>query len=156
LPARCSGILGSMATRPTPELGLLFDLLRANERMSAMLRHALSGSGITPSGYAVTSLVYALGRSTPTELAEMIGAKPSTLTAHLQRLVNDGVLSRTPGRDGRSVDLELTQEGRRRHEAAVRQVRRVWRNVSRDVDIPHARAVVAEVIAALDAGAVAP
>jgi DNA-binding MarR family transcriptional regulator len=145
-----------MATRPTPELGLLFDLLRANERMSAMLRHALSGTGITPSGYAVTSLVYALGRTTPTELAEMIGAKPSTLTAHLARLVKDGVLSRTPGRDGRSVDLELTAEGRRMHEAAVREVRRVWRQVSRSVDIAHARSVVAEVIEALDAGASTP
>lgn len=141
-----------MSTRPTPELGLLFDLLRANERMSAMLRHALSGTGISPTGYAVTSLVYALGTTTPTELAEMIGSKPSTLTAHLATLVKDGVLSRTPGRDGRSVDLELTVEGRRMHEDAVREVRRVWRRVSRNVDVPHARAVVAEVIEALETG----
>lgn len=141
-----------MSTRPTPELGLLFDLLRANESMSAMLRHALRGTGITPTGYAVTSLVYALGTTTPTELAEMIGSKPSTLTAHLARLVKDGVLSRTPGRDGRSVDLALTVDGRRMHEAAVGEVRRVWRRVSRNVDVPHARAVVAEVIDALDAG----
>ncbi|MGW5242242.1 MarR family winged helix-turn-helix transcriptional regulator [Monashia sp. NPDC004114] len=141
-----------MPTRPTPELGLLFDLLRANELMSAMLRHALSGTGITPAGYAVTSLVYALGTTTPTEIAEMIGSKPSTLTAHLATLVRDGVLSRTPGRDGRSVNLELTVDGRRMHEAAVREVRRVWRRVSRNVDIPHARKVVAEVIAALESG----
>lgn len=145
-----------MTTRRTPELGLLFDLLRANERLSAMLRLALASSGLTPTGYAVTSLVDALGRTTPTEVAEMIGTKPSTLTAHLARLVADGLLSRTPGADGRSVDLELTEEGRRVQARAVREVRRVWRPVSRGVDVAHARAVLAEVTAALDAGARSP
>jgi hypothetical protein len=50
------------------------------------------------------------------------------------------------------VDLELTVDGRRMHEAAVREVRRAWRRVSRNVDIPHARDVVADVIAALESG----
>ena len=142
-----------MATRPTPELGLLFDLLRANERLSAMLRSALGSTGLSPTGYAVTSLVEALGTTTPRELADMMGTRPSTLTAHLATLVDHGLLSRTRGHDGRSVDLELTPEGTRVHEAAVREVRRVWRPVSRNVDVAHARAVLAEVIAALDTAA---
>ena len=142
-----------MATRPTPELGLLFDLLRANERLSAMLRTALGSTGLSPTGYAVTSLVEALGTTTPRELAEMMGTRPSTLTAHLASLVEHGLLSRTRGADGRSVDLALTEEGVRVQEAAVREVRRVWRRVSRSVDVAHARDVLADVIEALDAGA---
>jgi DNA-binding MarR family transcriptional regulator len=140
-----------MTTRRTPEIGLLFDLLRAGERLSAMLRAALASTGLTPTGYAVTSLVDALGSTTPSEIAEMIGAKPSTLTAHLATLVRDGILTRTPGTDGRSVNLELSEHGKRTHDAAVREVRRVWRPVSRDVDVNHARDVLAEVMTALEA-----
>jgi DNA-binding MarR family transcriptional regulator len=118
-----------------------------------MLRTALESSGLTPTGYAVTSLVDALGSTTPSEVAELIGAKPSTLSAHLAKLVREGILSRTPGADGRSVDLRLTDEGRRVHVAAVRAVRQVWRPVSKDLDVEQARAVLAEMIGALEAGA---
>ncbi|MDV3220381.1 hypothetical protein [Intrasporangium sp.] len=142
-----------MRPRRPPELGLLFDLLRANESLGSMLRVALAPTGLTPTGYAVTSLVHALGTTTPSEVAAMIGAKPSTLSAHLAKLVGDGVLSRTPGADGRSVDLRLTDEGRRVQAEAVRSVRQVWRSVSRDLDVEQARAVLAEVIEALEAGA---
>jgi DNA-binding MarR family transcriptional regulator len=142
-----------MTARRPPELGLLFDLLRASEGLGAMLRTALESSGLTPTGYAVTSLVDALGSTTPSEVAELIGAKPSTLSAHLAKLVREGILSRTPGADGRSVDLRLTDEGRRVHVAAVRAVRQVWRPVSKDLDVEQARAVLAEMIGALEAGA---
>ena len=63
-----------------------------------MLRTALESSGLTPTGYAVTSLVDALGSTTPSEVAEMIGAKPSTLSAHLAKLVRDGILIRPRAR----------------------------------------------------------
>jgi DNA-binding MarR family transcriptional regulator len=142
-----------MATRPAPELGLLFDLLRADARLSAMLRRALASTGLSPMAYAVTSLVYALETTTPRELAEMMGTRPSTLTAHLATLADRGLLLRSRGEDGRSVDLTLTAEGVRVHEAAVGEVRRVWRPVSRRVDVAHAREVLAEVIEVLDAAA---
>lgn len=132
---------------------MLFDLLRANEGLGSMLRVALAPTGLSPTGYAVTSLVDALGTTTPSEVAEMIGAKPSTLSAHLAKLVRDGILTRTPGADGRSVDLRLSDEGRRVQAAAVRSVRHVWRSVSRDLDIEEARAVLAEMIEAFEAGA---
>ena len=57
-----------MTARRPPELGLLFDLLRASEGLGAM-RTALESSGLTPTGYAVTSLVDALGSMTPSEVA---------------------------------------------------------------------------------------
>lgn len=145
-----------MTRRRTPELGLLFDLLRADEALGAMLRRALAPTGLTPTGYAVTSLVSALGRTTPSEVADMIGAKPSTLTAHLAKLVDDGVLSRTRGSDGRSADLALTEHGMRVHAEAEREVRGVWRPVSKDLDVEHARAVLGAVIEALTAGAERP
>ena len=121
-----------------------------------MLRSALATSGLTPTGYAVTSLVNALDSTTPSEVAELIGAKPSTLSAHLAKLVRDGILIRTPGADGRSVDLRLTDEGRRVQSAAVSSVRQVWTHASRDLDVSHARTVLAEVIGAFEAGAAAP
>lgn len=141
-----------MASRDQLELGVLFDLLRAEQRLSDMLRAVLAPHGLTPSGYAVTSLLHALGRTTPTEVAAQVGTKPSTLTAHLSRLVADGFISRTAGADGRSVDLELTPSGAAAHAAAARDVRRTWRGAARSVglDLGQAHEVLSAISLALD------
>ncbi len=133
-----------MTSRHQPELGVLFDVLRANEAVGAMLRRALGPMGLTPTGYAVLSVVDAHGRTTPTEVAETIGAKPSTLTAHLARLVDAGLISRSAGTDGRSADLEVTDEGRATRRNARRQVDRLWRPASRSIDVPQLRALLGE------------
>lgn len=138
-----------MSSQPAPELGVLFDVLRANEAVGALLRSALGGTDLTPTGYAVLSLVATLGATTPTDVAARIGAKPSTLTAHLSRLETDGLISRRRGTDGRSVDLQITAQGRRVHADAHREVAAVWRQASRDLDMPELRAVLERLIAAL-------
>lgn len=138
-----------MPAESAPELGVLFDVLRADEAVGAMLRGALGGTGLTPTGYAVLSLVATLGRTTPTEVAAHIGAKPSTLTAHLTRLVDDGLLSRSRGADGRSADLEITEKGRQVRVIAHRDVDVVWQRASRDLDVAGIRAMLADLIAAL-------
>ncbi|WP_417556007.1 MarR family winged helix-turn-helix transcriptional regulator [Microbacterium sp.] len=138
-----------MSSEPAPELGVLFDVLRANEAVGAMLRDALTGTGLTPTGYAVLSLVATLGTTTPSEVAARIGAKPSTLTAHLAGLETDGLISRRRGADGRSADLQITEQGRRAHGDAHRRVELVWRSVSSELDVPELRAVLARLITSL-------
>ena len=50
------------------------------------------------------------------ELAEALKVEPSTATRAVQRLVKDGMAQRRPSRtDGRVVEVEITDHGRRLH-----------------------------------------
>ena len=118
----------------------------APEFAQALVKTNLSA---TPTGYAVLSLVATLGTTTPSEVAARIGAKPSTLTAHLAGLETDGLISRRRGADGRSADLQITEQGRRAHGDAHRRVELVWRSVSGELDVPELRAVLARLITSL-------
>jgi DNA-binding MarR family transcriptional regulator len=53
-----------------------------------------------------------MGSVTPTDLAELLGMPPTTLSGHIERLVRQGVVRRVGNpADGRSYLLELTDEG---------------------------------------------
>ncbi len=111
--------------RPEQEIGLLFDVFVAEERVGQLLRLALAPLGLKPMEYAVTSLLATLGPKTPGELAKITAMRPSTLSGYLTTLISRGLVHRAPAPvDGRSAVLELTPEGERIHEAAVATVRR--------------------------------
>lgn len=134
-----------------PDVGLLFDVLAANERVGALLRQALRPSGLTPMQYAVTSLIRTAGPATPSQICRVIGLQPSTLSGYLTALDRAGFARRVPGQDGRSVTIELTATGVDAHLAAEQAVQEAWGAVAGTVDVQRARAVLRVLAAALDA-----
>lgn len=105
--------------RPERRISLAFDVFAISQRLGAYLDEALAGTGIRPAEYAVYSLMLEAGPRTPSELAAMLGAPPSTLSTYLGAMLARGDARKIPNpTDGRSVRVVLTDRGR----AVVRRV----------------------------------
>ena len=61
-------------------IGILFDVLVAHERVGALLRLVLQPLGLTPSEYAVTSLLITAGPMTHGAIGQRLGITRSTLS----------------------------------------------------------------------------
>jgi len=105
--------------RPERRISLSFDVFAVSQRLGTYLDRALEGTGIRPAEYAVYSLMLEAGPRTPSELAAMLGMRPSTLSTYLTAMLARGDARRIPNpADGRSVRVVLTDRGR----AVVRRV----------------------------------
>jgi DNA-binding MarR family transcriptional regulator len=92
---------------------------------AVMDRLVVSGSGLSPVEFAVTSTIGAMKQVTPTELAQRLGVPPTTLSALLNRLEERDLIFRTrhPA-DGRVRLLELTAGGRAANQVCGRGMKR--------------------------------
>jgi DNA-binding MarR family transcriptional regulator len=138
---------------PEREIGLLFDLFAAEERVGQLLRLALADTGLKPAEYAVTSVLAGLGPTTPTEIARITGTRPSTLSGHLGALTRRGLVRRVPAPvDGRSALLELTTDGERVQRSAVVEVKRHMARLRAELGtpLPALRAALHDLADALD------
>jgi DNA-binding MarR family transcriptional regulator len=90
---------------------LLWELTHA---MQAMSRHMERNIGISGPQRLVMRATQALAEPTPGDLAARLGVHPSTITGHLDRLVDRGLLERERRTDDRrSSRLRLTSAGQR-------------------------------------------
>ncbi len=111
-------------------------LLQALQRM----RTELSRSGSTESDRerAAHVLLFPLclqGPLRPAELAELVHADPSTVSRHVARLVEQGLVTRVPDeRDGRASRLVVTDRGTATAEAMRRERADHLREVTADWD----------------------
>ncbi len=100
-------------------LSILFDLFAVGQKTRVLLAEAMAESPLTPTEYAVYSLVFDLGRVTPTDMAETMGLPVTTLLDYLHEMEANGHLSRSPNpRDGRSYLVSLTDDGLEAHREA--------------------------------------
>ena len=114
--------------------------------MGSLLGREFEAAGI-PDGFGVYSAIGALGRVTPTDLAQVVGMRPTTLSGHIERLVRGGVVSRIENPDdGRSYLLELAERGRPGVERRER-----WPEASARGARPRARPPRRRVLDALEA-----
>lgn len=101
-------------TRPdhVPDvIALLWELTHA---LQAMSRHMERNIGISGPQRLVMRATEVLGEPTPGDLAAKLGVHPSTITGHLDRLVDRGLLDRERRADDRrSSRLRLTPAGQR-------------------------------------------
>ncbi len=73
---------------------------------------------LRPEDFAVTSVLRLTGPIRPTELADLVGMRPTTLSNYLRRLADGGLIRRRDDpRDGRAALVSLTAKGIRRTEA---------------------------------------
>jgi DNA-binding MarR family transcriptional regulator len=91
----------------------LTSLLQALQRMRADLARSRSAEGDRECAAHVLLFPLCLeGPLRQAELAELVNADPSTVSRHVARLVDEGLVTRVPDeRDGRASRLVVTERG---------------------------------------------
>ncbi|MBE2317655.1 MarR family transcriptional regulator [Solirubrobacter sp. CPCC 204708] len=106
------------------DLGALF--ARGARRMMEAERPLLAAHGVSMWAYVALTLLARGSAPTQLALAEAMGYDKSRLIKILDGLEADGLISRAPDpADRRARVIELTPEGRAKHAAIQRDVRRV-------------------------------
>lgn len=99
---------------------------KLRQLMRRVARHydlELAKAGLKTTQYSLLSHVLKLGLIRPGELARAMKMDASTLTRNLQPMVAAGWLDLSPGRDGRSRLVGITDAGREKRTEAQRR----WR-----------------------------
>jgi DNA-binding MarR family transcriptional regulator len=97
-------------------ISLLFDVFVVNQRLRALLGHALSDSDLRPDEYAVYSVLFEHGALTPTEMATYLAMPVTTTLDYLRAMSRRGHTKRARNpADGRSYRVSLTVEGLSAH-----------------------------------------
>ena len=93
-------------------------LFAVDRQLAELLATALADAPIKPTDFAVTSVLRLTGPVRPTELARLVGMRPTSLSNYLRRLGDAGLVRRRQDpTDGRAVLVSLTAKGRRATEA---------------------------------------
>jgi DNA-binding MarR family transcriptional regulator len=117
-----------------------------SQLVGALVDREIARAGGEPRDFGVLSTIGSMGLITPTDLAELLGMPPTTLSATLARLEQAGAVRRRRNpNDGRSVLLELTAAGKRRWQTANRGLRVSIDRVGEELERP-----VPEVAATLE------
>ena len=86
---------------------------RAARQMAQDLAERLRPAGVGIGQWAVLLFLWARDGMTQAELARLVAIEPPTMVRTIDRMVRDGLVTRTPDpRDGRAVRIKLTQRGR--------------------------------------------
>lgn len=114
----------------------LFRLYVLSQLMDSLLGREFRTAGI-PDGFGIYSAIGSMGSVTPTDLAELLGMPPTTLSGHIERLVRQGVVRRVGNpADGRSYLLELTDEGVRAFRAGAQGLHKTLAALEKHLDRP--------------------
>ena len=97
---------------PAGSDNVLFQHYRTGVALRELMRFAVEGTGVTAEEYAVLGVVGFFPGRTPTELADALGIPPTTVSRHVARFVDEGLVEREPHpADGRSYLLRATEKG---------------------------------------------
>jgi DNA-binding MarR family transcriptional regulator len=93
---------------------VLFRLFVLGQLANDLLDSTMRREKVEPNGFAVASAIRAFQPITPTDLANLLGMPPTTLSTYLRRLEGRRHVKRRPNPDdGRSTLLEVTKLGDR-------------------------------------------
>jgi DNA-binding MarR family transcriptional regulator len=121
---------------------LLLQTYIVDQLVGTLLADAMADSELTPGEYAVQSVIGAFGPIMPSELAQMLGTPPTTLSAHLRRFAERDHLVRTPNpRDGRSYLVTLSRKGRAAVTKAHTALQRTLEDVHQELEPRSAEAI---------------
>jgi DNA-binding MarR family transcriptional regulator len=102
-----------VAVDATRGSNVLLQVFRTGQAVGQLLRHALAGTGVSADEWAVLSVVGLFGPLSPTALADELRVPPTSISRHVARLADAGLVRRTANpQDGRSYLIELTPRGR--------------------------------------------
>lgn len=101
-----------------------------------LMAEHMAGSGLSPSDFAIYSVIHAEERITPSKLADIVGLPPTSLSYVIRRMEDLGDIRRIANPDdGRSVLLELTAKGHRLTHKAEEGFSRAIRAFRGELDI---------------------
>jgi DNA-binding MarR family transcriptional regulator len=91
---------------------LFLDLFRLSQLTGAVVERQLRDLGIPAYLFGLLSQIHRLAPVTPSAISQATGIATTTLRDNIQRLVDRGLVRRTPNpSDGRSYLIELTAKG---------------------------------------------
>jgi DNA-binding MarR family transcriptional regulator len=122
-----------VAVRPN----VVWRLFVVDQLVGSLLEREFGRRRLRPGDFAVLSTIGVRQPVTPKDLAELLGMRPTSLSAVLKRLEGGKLVrrSRNPG-DGRSVLLALTAAGTRRVEETLPALQAVIAGVTANLEIP--------------------
>jgi DNA-binding MarR family transcriptional regulator len=86
---------------------------RVARRMAADLADAIAPAGVAIGQWAVLLVLWAQDGLTQAELARLVAIEPPTMVRTIERMVRDGLVTRTPDPDDRrATRIALTERGR--------------------------------------------
>ena len=100
--------------------------LKLRQLMRRVAQHydaEVGKTGLKGTQYSLLSYVVKLGPIRPVDLAREMRIGPSTLTRNLRPLIDAGLVAQSPGADGRSRLISVTEAGREKRQEAQRK----WR-----------------------------
>jgi DNA-binding MarR family transcriptional regulator len=141
-------LLARLATSEASEATYLEDdtlarldaaLEEVRRRLRVRLRRELHavGSEFVGGGFQILAQLTRAGAQSPSELADALELRTSTMTAHLDRLEESGFVRRQPrpaGGGAARVEVRLTNAGETAYERYLETRRRVLREVLAGVD----------------------
>jgi DNA-binding MarR family transcriptional regulator len=128
-----AGSATSLPVRPN----VVWRLFVIDQLVGSLLEREFGRRRLRPGDFAVLSTIGVVQPVTPTDLAELLGMRPTSLSAALKRLGGGKLVSRSRNpADGRSVLLGLTAAGARRVEESVPALQAVLAGVTANLDIP--------------------
>jgi DNA-binding MarR family transcriptional regulator len=87
-------------------------LYALNQQLDSLLSKVMAEAPLRPGEFAVYSSLRLEQPTTPSELAAVLGLRPTTMSSALAKMAALGHLAREPNpRDGRSTVISLTPEG---------------------------------------------
>ena len=116
---------------------VLFRLFILGQLANDLVDTAMRREQLSPNGFAVASAIRAFQPVTPTQLADLLGMRPSTLSTYLRKLEARRQIRRRPNpEDGRSSLLEVTKLGERYVVAGLPALRGSVAHVHEHLDFP--------------------
>lgn len=110
------------STSPDLHAGLsnvLFDVWLVSRAATALIDEAVKAAGLDADEFAVYSVLSSTTGMTPTELAHWMAAPATTVSSYVKRFERRGHVRKVAHPDDRrSYRVELTEAGRRAHQAA--------------------------------------
>ena len=139
--------MAAAGTDPPTErrLSILLLLVAAHQRMGQLVERELAADGVAAADYALLSLVGLRGPVRLTGVAEELGMPLTTASDAVRRLEGRGHARRVPNPgDGRSVLVELTDEGDAEWRRGWPALQRINEQLSRALDDPTATRIALE------------
>jgi DNA-binding MarR family transcriptional regulator len=97
---------------PAGSDNVLFQHHRTSIAVRLLMQSALEGTEVSGEEYAILGVVHFFPDRTPTELANALGVPPTSVSRHVARFVDDGLVEKRPNPDdGRSYVLRTTKRG---------------------------------------------
>jgi DNA-binding MarR family transcriptional regulator len=126
-----------MSDAPPDRAGnVLLQVFRTSHAVGVLLQHAVAGTGVSADEWAVLSVIGVRRSASPSELADILRVPPTSISRHVARLAEAGLVRRGPNpSDGRSALLELTDDGRAKVETIAPRFRGIVRELRAHVAV---------------------